>query len=612
MKSLVEQRRPWLRSFEARLLFGALFLRLLYLATILDSPFFNHPIGDETQFDAWAQAITEGRSFLGDYPYWDAPLYAYWLAGLYGLFGHDYVVVRLAQALMGTINVLFVHRIARRLFDEPTAKVAGLLAAAYLPALYYEGLLLKESVALLLVDAALLLLLGAIARPTALACWCLGVALGLLTLSRINALALVPACLSALWVRLPARRLASLALVLGVVMAIAPVTIRNRLVSGEWVLIAATGGQVLYQANNPNNPTGDSMPLAHVRFTPPYERVDTHRLAEAEVGHRLTPAEMSAYWRDKAVAFMKDNPGTMLKLMGRRVLRFWNQLEIPDNHSIDEFKRFSWVLRLPLPGYWLIAPFALVGLVLLRSRWREMLGLYAVLGLYLLSLLPLWVTSRYRLPMVGVLILLAAAGMVELARLVRALDPPLRWKPGAGLAAACLFCWMPMSHPPVEDLERHLAYAYVQDGRYEDAIAIYGRLRAESADPTNDLFLAFALGRAGRYDQATALLARLASPDQPADIRHRAYVYWGDLAQTAERWDEAERAYRDGLALDQTDYVAWNSLAIALIRQDRAGEAQEALRQALKVAPHYTVAQRNLDALRARPVSAMERAMPSK
>src|SRR3989338_9448341 len=32
--------RSWWRSFEARLLLGALFIRLLYLATILDNPYF--------------------------------------------------------------------------------------------------------------------------------------------------------------------------------------------------------------------------------------------------------------------------------------------------------------------------------------------------------------------------------------------------------------------------------------------------------------------------------------------------------------------------------------------------------------------------------------------
>lgn len=588
---------PWWQRFEARLLLGALLLRLLYLATILNTPFFNNPVHDEMQYDAWAQALVAGQSYFGNYPYWDSPWHAYFLGAIYWLFGHNLLAVRLIQVFIGTVNVWLLYRLALRFFDSTVAVVVGLLAATYLPFLYYEGLLLKESVALFLLTSALFMLTGALTKPTPLAFWSTGIVLGFLSLSRINALSLVAAALLVIWLRVPTQRTAVFALLLGVAMAIAPVTLRNWIVSGEWVPISVAGGQVLFAANNPDNTTGDSIPTPGVRFSPAYERIDFHRRAETETGRRLTPSEMSAYWKHKALEFMREHPGTMAQMVAHRFLRFWNEQEIPDNHSILLFKRFSWVLRSPLPGYWLIAPFALIGLIILRSRWRDYLPLYAFLGFYVLSLMPSWVTSRYRLPIVGVMLLFAGSGMIELQRLIAASLPRLRWKPAAGLILACSFCWIPMPRPPLEEFERHLAYAYVQDGQYQAAIAIYENLQRKEQNPSNELFLAYAIGRAGQIDQAIAMLARLANSGQPTHLRHRAYTYWGDLTQKAERWQESADAYQNALALQRSDYVSWNSLAVTLINLSRFDDAEQAFQEALRQAPEYTLAQQNLRAL---------------
>lgn len=593
-------RLSWWHSFDARLVLGALLLRLLYLATILDNPYFLHPITDEAMYDIWAQALVAGEPFLDAYPYYDSPLPAYFLAIVYRLFGHSYLAVRLVQVLLGTLNVLILYRIAQRLFDPATAKVAGILAATYLPFLYYEGLLLKESVALFLLDSAALLILGALARPTWPAFWSVGATVGLLSLSRINALALVAACLILIAASLRRQALAraTLALLLGTVMVIAPVTIRNKLVAGDWILITVSGGQVLYTANNPANQTGDLAPVPFVRSTSLFERIDFHRRAEAETGRRMTPAEVSAYWRHKSLAFSLDHPLTQARMVGHRFLRFWNEAELPDNHWIDIFKRFSWVLRAPLPGYWLVAPFALVGMILLYRRRRELGLLYLILAFYLLSLLPFWVSSRYRLPIVGLLILFAAAGMVESRRRILSGLAGSWIKPAALLAGACLLCWMPMPEPDLPSLERNLAYAYEQDRQYEKAIGIYERLRSEETNPDNELYLAHAWGLAGRTDEAWSLLAKLMEPGQPADVRRRAFNFRGDLARAAQRWTEAEQAYRAALALDPTDYGAWNNLAVSLTNQQRFDEGALALQQSVALAPEDGVARQNLALLR--------------
>jgi hypothetical protein len=79
----------------------------------------------------------------------------------------------------------------------------------------------------------------------------------------------------------------------------------------------------------------------------------------------------------------------------------------------DEYadsRRASWVLRLPLPGFGAIWPFALVGIVVtLARRGPGLLVLFV--AAYLASLLPFFVTGRYRLPVVPPMLVLAAVGL---------------------------------------------------------------------------------------------------------------------------------------------------------------------------------------------------------
>lgn len=579
----------WWRSFEARLLLGALALRLLYLATILGNPYFTVPITDEAMYDTWARALAAGTDHAPRYPYFDPPLHAYFLAAIYWLFGPSPLAVRLVQVMIGTVNVAVLYRTSLRLFDVRAARIAGTLAALYVPFWYYEGLLLKESFALFLLDSLLLLALGAAARPRAVAFCSAGIVLGLLSLSRVNALALIPACLSYFWIRKLPMPKATVFFLLGLVLAVAPVTARNYLAGGEFVPISVYGGQLLYNGNNPFNTTGDYHHIPGIRPNPAFERVDFHRRAEQEIGRPMTPTEVSVFWLRKSVDFMLEHPLAELRMIGWRLLRFVNYQELPDNHSFEQFKRFSFLLRLPFPGYWLVAPLALIGIVLLRRSWRDVSPLYLFAGCYLLSLLPFWIVSRYRLPIVGVLILLAAGGLTALVELARSLaaSPDYRriGTVALGCAALCALCWLPLPSPSLSHPERNLAYAYELNREYDEAIAIYERLRKTEQNPLNELFLANALGEAGRTKEALDLLRPLQLPGHPPEIRRMAFNFHGNMALKNRKWTHAERAYRAAISLDHTDYEAWQGLVVALTAQQRFDEAEEALTQTIRISP---------------------------
>jgi 4-amino-4-deoxy-L-arabinose transferase-like glycosyltransferase len=95
------------------------------------------PVVDPQAYDQIAVNVLAGKGFKEnaeiDYRFDSAivragPAYEYFLAGVYGVFGHRYEVVWIIQAVLHAITALFVFLIAKRLFSE-RGEVIGLLAA---------------------------------------------------------------------------------------------------------------------------------------------------------------------------------------------------------------------------------------------------------------------------------------------------------------------------------------------------------------------------------------------------------------------------------------------------------------------------------------------------
>src|SRR5262245_50854434 len=106
---------------------------------------------DIASLDTWE------RWWGGPAVFYQAPLYAYVLAGIRAVVGDEFWRIALAQALLGWLNVALVLLIARRFFPPPIPTIAGLGAALYGPFLLHETLLLRD---ILGVTVSLLLLWG--------------------------------------------------------------------------------------------------------------------------------------------------------------------------------------------------------------------------------------------------------------------------------------------------------------------------------------------------------------------------------------------------------------------------------------------------------------------
>lgn len=115
---------------------------------------------DEIGYDTRANLIVDNL-LIGhgvfkniDYPLSDIGFPAI-LGFEYLVLGRSVFLSRLIQVVLGTLTVLFIYLLARNFFNEPIAKLTGVLLIIYPHLLYFHGVTLKETHMVFFLSAAL-------------------------------------------------------------------------------------------------------------------------------------------------------------------------------------------------------------------------------------------------------------------------------------------------------------------------------------------------------------------------------------------------------------------------------------------------------------------------
>lgn len=430
-------------------------VRIALILSLDGKPYFRDPIVDSAAYDEWGQRIASG-DVMGSGAFYQDPLYPYFLGGTYAIFGRDLYLVRLIQVVLGVVGCWLLFETARRLVDVRVAFVALAIAALYKPFLFYDTALLKEFLAVVLVEAAIFFLVVDKRWSWSLA----GLALGLGVLVRANLLLVVVV----LGICFACRRQFAKAALLacGTIVALVPVAVRNHQVSGDFVLTTYQLGPNFYIGNHAENTTGRYVPPAFLTAAAPeFEERDFRAEAERMSRRPLRPSEVSQFWWDAAWADL--DTGRFLKLTARRTAEYVNAYEVPDNYNYQFMERFSWVLRAPLLGFWLVLPLAAAGMVFAWRERRTWWWLYLFVIAYFASVVAFFVFARYRLPVVPPLILFAAFGLVRLFERCRERKWP--WAAIAVAALALVQASIPIGSRDFKVAHHNLALHYYEHGR---------------------------------------------------------------------------------------------------------------------------------------------------
>lgn len=558
-------------------------VRATYLVEISSSPFFRTLVGDAAFYDAWAVDIQ--HDWLGKEIFYQAPLYPYFLASVYRAAGHSTLVVRVIQIALGASACVLLAVGGRSFVSRRAAWIAGLILALYAPALFFDGLVQKPSLDLFFVTA-LVLLLGRIQDAaggwgTAFAA---GVVLGCLSLTRENALVLVPAVAAWLpWIGRArnaslgawrgnriARQLSGLRLVgplvLGSSLILAPVALRNYRVGHDLVLTTSQFGANFYVGNNE---TADGLyePLVWGHGSYPEEHRDAIELAEQAAGRELSPREVSAYWAGLAWQWIRAHPLDWLRLMGKKWLLVWNAREIPDSDEPLVYRDASWVMKGlgSLFVFGVVCPLAVAGAVSQRREWRRLVVPYLIAAGIACSTSLFCVFARYRFPMVPVLLLLAGAALDDLGQRLRHKGLRPLALPAVVLVATTAVVWLPLP-PGTDEHPRSTAY-------YNLAVSLEGQ---GATDPAMTSY-------------------RAAIADQPDFAQ--AHANLGALLARSGHFDAAIGEERSALAVQPDDPIAHTNLANALFEIGHLDEAEVEYRAALSVEPNLASARQGLFAV---------------
>lgn len=578
---------------QERLILLAIFLfalgvRGVYIYQIRDSPFFETPFGDPEYHDKWALRVA-GGDWLGDKVFFRAPLYPYLLGLTYRIFGHNFLAPRILQAMLGAISCLLIYFVGKGVFDWRVGMLSGGIASIYGPFIYFEGELLITSLIVFL-DLSLILLL---LKARNLSVWlCAGVVLGLSAIARPTILIFLPFLLLWMWLRHRGhfRRYAP-AVLGGVVLFVAPVAFRNYLVGKDLVLVASQGGVNFYLGNNPQADGASAI------FPGIGDDWDEVSFAQKDVGRSLKPSEVSRYYYLKGMEFLKEKPGSFLKLLAKKVYLFLNGYEISNNQYIYRFGDYSPLLRVllfrvgetrllrfALP-FGIICPLGISGLLLsMRNRRASLVRFF--LFSYTASVIGFFVCSRYRTPLYPIFILFASFALFSLGEKLthRELRPVL-----VSLPVILALFWFANSNLYGEDFLNpaqhrfNLGTAHLKRGEYAEAVGEYEEvLEIDPVYPRTHLNLGVAYHKQGLLGEAKQEYEKeLKIWSEEA----RAYNNLGVIYRSEGAYEEAIRCGRRAIQIRPSYGEAYLNLGLTWERVGDLEAATEAYSKALDIEP---------------------------
>ena len=623
----------------------AFVIRLIYLNQIRSNPYFDTPQIDELWHHNWAKEIA-GGNWLGKEVFFRAPLYIYFLGMLHTIFGDSFYLPRLVQIIIGSLSCVLIFFLAKKLFNRTIGIISSIIACFYAPFIHFDA---QFELPVLEVFLDLLVFLVLLSAGTKLKkrWWLLaGIIFGLSAITRPNVLIFIPLVL--VWICISLRKenknkiiVSSLAFLLGAILIISPVTIRNWVVGRDLVLISSQGGINFFVGNNPisDGKTATAAPGAL-----PYGSYKDNvwmtsiKLAEEAMGKKLKPSEISNFWYQQGFHFAKTYPLKYLQLLGKKFYFFWNSYEIESNQDLYFFSRWSsllrlllwdWVLRIP---FGIIGPLSILGMILNAKFWKRYFLMYAFILSYMFSVILFFVTSRFRVPVIPFLIIFASYSIYwivekiknhqyqpflvslsllvplfliinsnffkvnqqDLSRKYNNLGDVYSLKGWNDLALAAYQKGLEIK-PNSAELHRNLGHAYYEKGYGDKAIEEYKL--AINLDPKMGSAyseLGYIYGRMNRDEEALEANTKALEIDSTLV---RAHINLAFLFEKKKLYEQAVSEYQKALAFEPEAAIIHNNLGNAYVKLNLKDQALAEFKKAVELDPNYVYAHLNLGSI---------------
>lgn len=310
---------------------------------------------------------------------------------------------RMTMALVGVATVVAVAMLARAVAGARIGIIAGLLAAFYPNIWIANGVVMSESLSMLLMALILLGVYRLLRAPTPLNAGLVGVACGLEILVRAELALFVPCLLvpAALATRGPGlRRRLALATIgtAAALVVIMPWVGRNLASFQDTTTISTGGGGVLLGANCPATYAGPHMGAWSLGCV----------VAAKAKGDQSV---VSARDQQVALSYMRHHLTRLPLVVAARVGRLWDLYQPIQQAEDDREGRPAVASLAGLAMYYMLLPIGVAGIVVVRRRRCVLWPLLVPAAVVTAVAAAAYGLVRFRAPFEVCLVVLAAAGL---------------------------------------------------------------------------------------------------------------------------------------------------------------------------------------------------------
>lgn len=384
-------------------------MRALYLFTVARNV---TGVGDWHFYHWQANLIADGRGFLDPFALLNGdevpsaghpPLYPLALSVVSKLGGNGELSHRALGLITGAVVIVLIALLARRAAGERAGLIAAGIAAAYPVLVAADGALMSESLYGLLIAGALLACWQLIDRPGVWPAAAAGALVALAALTRSEALLLIPALVLPLAWRAaaPGRTVRIAAALAAFLIVLAPWMIRNATTFDRFVPISTNDATVIAGANCPNTYYGIDIGAWNLQCISP----------------RSTKEEsvQASRWRHEGLHYARTHVGRWPVVATVRFLRLWDLYQ-PRRQVMFAEGRQRTVVKIGVVAFWLLAPIAAWGLLVLRRRGVPVIVLAAPFAVVAFTGVTGYGVPRLRHMAEIPLVVLAAVGVDAFVR----------------------------------------------------------------------------------------------------------------------------------------------------------------------------------------------------
>jgi 4-amino-4-deoxy-L-arabinose transferase-like glycosyltransferase len=421
------------------------------LAILWYTPALGTVIGDEQHYSQLGESILAGDGFArapGQPTSLRPPLYPALLAAIWSVAGtHNLQFVRAFQIVLALATMAVVYLLGARIYDKRTARYAAAASWLYPSLVFFNFLILTETLFTLLLLTFVLLTVCLVQAPRPWMALLCGIVLGLAALTR-SVLWPVPLVLCPLLLVLipgPIGRRIALPLVVlaGYTIAVAPWAVRNTRLQRVFTVVDTMGGMNLRMGNYEYTPDDRMWDAVALRGPQSWVRGVT----PDEPGMPMTEGQKEKWAQRQALQYMRQHPGVTARRALIKFADFWGiEREFVAGVQHGLFKPPQWFQLLGSAS--IVGAFVAVCLLGAAGLW---LTPPADRRLHVIMLLPVVLIvaahtivfghSRYHLPLVPILALYGAAFLVWIRPSIRAAHR-FRLAAAVGTVAVLLAIWI--------------------------------------------------------------------------------------------------------------------------------------------------------------------------